>query len=230
MRIAQLLLIGLRKSVSTVRSVFLDLSDNILTMKLAVYSDKEKVVKIITESFKNNPHLNCIVKNDQKKPQRLSKLAEYAFYVGWRRNGVFLTEDEKGVVIIYEQNKHNYNFKELFLQVQMVFQTFTLPRILKVAKLESTIKKNRCNGFEYLYLWFFGVADESLGSSNARELMKFVFSMSAEKQLPICIETSLCRNAKIYERFGFQSYRQLYEPERELRVWFMRRDFAVNSQ
>lgn len=198
-------------------------------MKLAVYSDKEKVVRIISESFKNNPHLNCIVKNDAKKPQRLSKLAEYAFYVGWRRDGVFLTDDEKGVVIIYEQNKHNCNLKELFLQLKLAFQTFTLPRVLKVAKLESTIKKNRCNGFDYLYLWFFGVADESLGSSNARELMKFVFSMSNEKQLPICIETTLSRNAKIYERFGFKSYRQLYEPDKDLRVWFMRRDLALTN-
>jgi hypothetical protein len=196
-------------------------------MKLAINSDKDKVVRIISESFKNNPHLNCIVKNDARKPQRLAILAEYAFYVGLRRNGVFLTEDEKGVVIIYEQNKIGCNFKELLLQVKLAFRTFTLPHVYKVAQLESLIKQNRCSGFDYLYLWFFGVADESLGSNNARDLMKFVFALSKEKQLPICIETSLSRNAMIYERFGFKSYRQLYEPDKDLRVWFMRREPMV---
>lgn len=194
-------------------------------MKKAIASDKDKVVKIICESFNTNPHVNFIVKKDAKRSERMVTLAEYAFKYGLRRNGVFLTDDGLGVAIIFEYGKVKMNLYEYWLQVILVFNCFTFSRSLMVDKIESQIKKNRASDVEYLYLWFFGVADEALGTSNGRDLMKFIFKMSSDQKLPIYLETSLRRNTAIYKRFGFEEYNILETRKEDLTMWYMKRPF-----
>lgn len=51
-------------------------------MKQAVREDKDKVVKIIIESFDSNPHVNFVIKNDRKRHKRIVEMARYAFEFG----------------------------------------------------------------------------------------------------------------------------------------------------
>ena len=194
-------------------------------MKKAQETDKDKVVKIICESFNTNPHVNFIVKNDEKRSQRMAAMAEYAFKFGMIRNGVFLTDDGLGVAIIFNYGKVNMNLYEYWLQVILVFKCFTLSRAFMVDKLESQIKKNRASNVEFLYLWFFGVANEALGTNDARELMKFIFQMSFDQKLPIYLETSLKRNEIIYKRFGFEEYNVFETGKNDLTMWYMKRPY-----
>lgn len=194
-------------------------------MKTAVRSDKKNVVKIIIESFDKNPHINAIVKNDKNREARMITLAEYAFELGFRRNGIFLTEDSLGVAIIYPYGKIPLNLKEYFFQLKLVLKTFTIKRVLKVNKLENMITRKRAKHVEFLYLWFFGVANEALGSDDARDLMKFIFQLSKEKKLPIYLETSIKRNSIIYKRFGFEAYDILQTGFNNLTFWFMKRPY-----
>ena len=194
-------------------------------MKEAQITDKNRVVKIICESFNTNPHVNFIVKKDEKRSDRMVVLAEYAFKYGMRRNGVFLTDDGLGVAIIFNYAKVKMNLYEYWLQVILVFKCFTLSRSFMVDKLESLIKKNRASDVEFLYLWFFGVADEALGTTNGRDLMKFIFKMSFDQKLPIYLETSLRRNTIIYKRFGFEEYNVFETGKKDLIMWYMKRPF-----
>ena len=194
-------------------------------MKEAQITDKDKVVKIICESFNTNPHVNFILKNDKKRGARMEALAQYAFIYGMRRNGVFLTDDGLGVAIIFSYNEVKMNLYEYWLQFNLIFKCFTLPRSLMVGKLESQIKKNRASDIDFLYLWFFGVADEALGTTNGRDLMKFIFKMSLDQKLPIYLETSLRRNTIIYRRFGFEEYNVFETGHEDLTMWYMKRPF-----
>ncbi|MDZ4667908.1 MAG: hypothetical protein SGJ00_08485 [bacterium] len=194
-------------------------------MKNASKADKERVVKIICESFNTNPHVDFIVKNDAKRPQRMAALAAYAFEVGMRKNGVYLTDDGLGVAIIFKYDKFKLSLYEYWLQLGLVFKVFTPARAIMVDKLESLIKRNRASNISFLYLWFFGVADESLGSTNGRDLMKFIFKLSQEAKLPIYLETSLRRNMIIYKRFGFEEYNILNTKKKDLTMWYMKRPF-----
>lgn len=194
-------------------------------MRKAEKSDKDRVVKIICESFDANPHVNLIIKNDKKRPSRMAAMAEYAFEVGMRRNGVHLTDDGLGVAIIFDFNKVKLNLYEYYLQLLLIFKSFTVPRALMVNSIENLIKKNRASDVEFLYLWFFGVADEALGTSDGRDLMKFIFKMSSDQKLPIYLETSQRRNNLIYKRFGFEDYNTLKTGHGDLTMWFMKRPF-----
>jgi len=192
-------------------------------MRKAEKSDKDKVVKIICESFDSNPHVNFIIKNDKKRAARMVAMAEYAFKFGMRRNGVHLTDDGLGVAIIFEYDKVPMNLNEYYLQLQLVFKAFTVSRALMVNKLENLIRKKRAAKVNFLYLWFFGVADEALGTSDGRDLMKFIFTMSKNQNLPIYLETSLKRNSIIYKRFGFEEYNIFRTGHDDLTMWYMKR-------
>lgn len=194
-------------------------------MKRAIRSDKERVVRIICESFDKNPHINYIIKNDDKRSMRIAILAEYAFELGMRRNGVTLTDDELGVAIIYRNNFVKMNLYEYWLQAGLALKAFSLLRALKVNKLESLVRKNRETKVDFLYLWFFGVADEGLGTDDGRDLMKYIFKLSFDLKLPIYLETTLKRNNIIYKRFGFEDYKVLNTGIGDLNFWYMVRAY-----
>jgi hypothetical protein len=194
-------------------------------MKKAELSDKEKVVKIICESFNTNPHVNYILKKDEKRDKRLAALSEYAFYFGMRRNGVYLTDDGQGVSIIFEYNKVKMNFYDYWRQLILIFKCFTVSRAYWVYKVEKQIKLNRASNVNFLYLWFFGVTNETLGTSNGRDMMKFIFDMSLNKKLPIYLETSLRRNSVIYKRYGFEEYNVFETEKKDLTMWYLKRPY-----
>jgi hypothetical protein len=192
-------------------------------MKKATKEDKNHVVKIICEAFYHNPHVSFIVKNDEKKPERMKALAEYAFDLGMRREAVFLTDDRLGVSIIYRYGEVKMGLKEYLRQIKLIFSTFSWERGWKIYQLEKEIWAKRSQDTPYLYLWFFGVADEALGTNNARDMMRFIFQMSADQQLPMVLETSAKRNQVIYKRYGFVEYDCFETGRDQLTMWYMRR-------
>ena len=194
-------------------------------MRKADLSDKDKVVKIICESFDTNPHVNYILKNDAKRAKRLAYLSEYAFYYGMRRNGVFLTEDGQGVSIIFAYHKVKMGLKDYWGQWKLILKCFTLFRALKVYRVEKHIKNHRASNVEFLYLWFFGVTNETLGTSNGRDMMKFIFDMSLQQKLPMYLETSLKRNSIIYKRYGFEEYNVYHTEDQLLMMHYLKRPY-----
>ena len=192
-------------------------------MRKANKSDKDKVVKIICESFNKNPHLNYIVKSDRKRNKRMAYLAEYAFNMGLKRDGVYLSDDERGVAIVYQNSKVKPNFSNCLSQLKLGFKVFSPFRIVSICKLESRIKFNRESEGDFLYCWFLGVENSALGTHTAWELMKNIFELSEKCNLPIQVETSLKRNNIIYQRFGFENYNILRTHKGDLTFWFMKR-------
>ena len=136
-----------------------------------------------------------------------------------------MTEDEQGVSIIFEYDKFKLRFYDYWLQLILIFKCFTLSRAIYVYKVEKQIKLNRASNLNFLYLWFFGVTNEALGTSNGRDMMKFIFDMSLQKKLPMYLETSLKRNSIIYKRYGFEEYNVFETEKKDLTMWYLKRPF-----
>lgn len=198
-------------------------------MKLAKATDKEKVLRILCESFDKNPRVNFILKQDHRKSQRLRALAEYAFEIGLRRNGIFLTDDNLGLAILFPSQRWKLSLYEHWLQIKMALRCFSIERLPLVHKVENVFQANRTKQENYLYFWFFGVANEALGSGDARELIHYAFDLSAKTNLPIYLETSLERNTRIYARYGFQIYNKVNVQNSNLCLWYMKRPCSVHE-
>ncbi len=191
-------------------------------MKKAVISDKKLVTDIISESFNYNPSVISAIKPGEKqKKQRLNGLAEYAFKTALRRNGVFISSDRKGVAICYRYNEKKESIIDYWNQLVLVIKSIGISRIFKLLKRESYIKKMRPESGNYLYFWFFGVAETGRGQGAATELKDAIFREAENKNLPIYLETSVEKNKIVYERYGFEVYH--IQKNNNMTLWFMRR-------
>ncbi len=194
-------------------------------MELAKKTDKQLVVKIISETFWDNPGVNTVIKNDSSKKSRIECLAEYAFEYAQKREGVYLSADKKGVAICFNRMEcKKYFLSEIWLQAKLIFNAICISRLTRVMKREKHIKKIRPMDSNYLYFWFFGVLEEARSAGTAKQIKDFIFSISEQKKLPIYAETTVEKNKRVYEFYGFKTYHTWKDIDNNITVWFMKRD------
>ena len=188
-------------------------------MKLAEYTDRALIIEIFLQSYKDNPHVRYLI-GDRFISFRLKTLANFVFDIAIKRKGIYLSEDKLGVVVMFPCVCIPLNFIEKIKQYLMVIRAFNLYRLFKIISIEAAIKKERKANPNDLYVWFYGVSEQGAKQHTARNLMKDMFNVSLIKQVDLIAETSLARNQKIYERFGFVTYHQRAF---DFPVFFMRR-------
>ena len=172
----------------------------------SIKSERQLVRDIITDSFLGNPSVMDAVGNSGNTTQKISALADYAYKTCKRRNGVFLSSDSNGVALCYRYNSHKESISDYWNQFLLVIQCTGLRKALKLLKKDGYIKLQRPADGDFLYFWFFGVSATGRGQGAALELKDQIFEMARADQLPIYLETSVERNKRIYERYGFRVY------------------------
>lgn len=197
-------------------------------MSILSKEDKHLAIQILSDSFQQNPSVNWVIKNDLKRKERIHSLAEYAVKSAALKNGVFLSSDKSGVAVCYENMQKKNNIMEYVYQTKLVINSIGIRRVLKVLKRELYIAKIRPLNENFLYFWFFGVLPNHRGNGAAKELKESIFALAREKGLPIYLETSVFKNKKVYERYGFEVYHLWDEPGQDIKLWFMRKSFSEN--
>ncbi|MEO9964715.1 MAG: hypothetical protein ABJF11_02935 [Reichenbachiella sp.] len=191
-------------------------------MQRATKADEGVVIDIIADSFPTNPSVLSVIKNDHKEPQRMRALARFVFRTSLRKNGIFLSSDRQGVAVCYQLNNHKDTLIDYWNQAVLAFSAIGIERIGKVLRRDIYVKKKRPADGRYLYFWFFGVSQEGKGKGAAYELQKHVFGMAESQQLPIYLETSIAKNKRVYERYGFEVYHTWDYKSEGITLWFMR--------
>lgn len=193
-------------------------------MRKATPYDEQLVVDLITESFQSNPSVLSAVKNDNKKNTRIRELARYAFRTAITRNGVYLSSNTDGFAICYQYNKKKNSFIDYLNQIRLILKSVGINKVPSILHRESYINKVRPKSGNYLYFWFYGVNNLGKGGPSANELKDAVFQESEDKQLPIYLETSVAKNKRVYERYGFQVYHTWNNEKEGITLWFMKRE------
>jgi ribosomal protein S18 acetylase RimI-like enzyme len=169
------------------------------------YSDKQWIVDTLTEAFIDNLSVKFVVKQDQKRDQRLRYLMDYSFEVCWNWGEVYVTEDKKGVVLFVLPHKKKNIFKAATLDIKLALKTVGLKQTFKVLSRESMIKKHHPK-HPFYYLWFIGISPESQGKGFGSKLMEEIVAESEKRNYPIYLETSTLRNLPFYKKFQFETY------------------------
>ena len=63
-------------------------------------TDRATVVDILTASFNDNQSVNYIIKQDNKRLERIKGLMEYSFDVCILFGDIFLSDDKKGCALL----------------------------------------------------------------------------------------------------------------------------------
>src|ERR1035437_10151897 len=119
----------------------------------AEYNDKNLVVNILAESFDVNQSVNYVIRQDNKKFERIKKLMEYSFDMCYFYGDVFLSDDKKGCALILLPDKKKTNLKSILLDIKLIISCIGLSNIKKAMDREAKIKKLQPEGLKY-YLWF----------------------------------------------------------------------------
>ena len=172
------------------------------------YKDKELIVNILARSFDQNKSVNYIVKQDNKRAQRMKKLMEYSFDVCHLFGDVYMSDDKRGCALIVMPDKKRTNLKSILLDAKLAFSCVGLANLNKALARESKIKKLHPNELFY-YLWFIGVDPSEQNKGIGTVLLKDIINESVALKRPIYLETSTLKNIPWYEKFGFSVYQKL---------------------
>jgi ribosomal protein S18 acetylase RimI-like enzyme len=190
-------------------------------MKNASISDKECVVSILTQSFLKNPTLLYLIRNKRNKERYIKRVVNYAFNFAIRREGVFLSENRKGVAICFQYNYMKQDYIDIIRLSKAIISAFSIRKLLVTAYHNYHIEKQRPSDGRYLYFWFFGVDPQEQPKQSAKDLATNIIKMSNYQELDIYAETTLEQNKRVYERYGFEVYKHWQNPINKINVWFM---------
>ena len=192
-------------------------------MNLATPKDTERIISIFQEAFIDNPHI-CYLLGKSRLREKIAIMTSHVIDIAMKRQGVYLSKDGEGVLIVFEADKLPLSFTEKCAQYWMVVRCFNLRNIFAIARTEKKVKALRHVQPGDLYVWFYAVSDKGLGGKTARELLHNLFDLALEKNAAILAETSIARNMVVYKRFGFEAYHQ--QQFESFPVFYMRRPAA----
>jgi hypothetical protein len=192
-------------------------------MYLATPRDTQRIIAIFQEAFIDNPHI-CYLLGKSRLPEKIAILTSHVIDIAMKRQGLYLSKDGEGVLIVFEADKLPLTFFEKCAQYWMVLRCFNLRNIFTIARTEKRVKALRHAQPGDLYVWFYAVSNKGLGGKTARELLHDLFDLAQEKNAAILAETSIARNMVIYKRYGFEAYNQ--QQFDSFPVFYMRRPAA----
>ncbi len=177
---------------------------------------------ILFDAFKENPSLNWIVKQGAGTDERLHHLCEYCLQVSVLKNGAFISSDEHGVALVYNNKTKIAPFKSLQLCFNLIRRSIGFHRLPRVLYRQYLVKRLRPSN-EHLYFFMIAVEKNCNGTGTIAELKNAVYQMSFNCRLPLYAETSLPKNKIVYERFGFKTYNELVLPGAQFKLWFLKK-------
>lgn len=189
-------------------------------MRRANYRDKKIVIDILTDSFESNQSVSYIVKQDNKRLDRIRALMDYSFEVCYLFGDVFISDDNEACALIVYPEKKKTSLKSILLDIQLIVRCIGIKNIKKTMEREALIKK--VQPLEpMMYLWFIGVNIRNQNKGIGSSLLQSILQLSSEKKRPVYLETSTVKNLPWYNKFGFEIY---HEHDLSYRLYFLKRE------
>ncbi len=190
----------------------------------ATRADKQAVIDIIVKSFDHIPGIKWIIGNNGNREKRLRAMADFIFEKAFARDGVVLSADRQGVGIYFRFNGKKTSLRDYWNEIKFAFRCIGLARAGEIMNREKYILSQRPADGNYIYYWMFGVKPDARGNGAARELKNLIMEESRNQQLPIYLETTVEKNRRVYERYGFQLYHTWHVEKRNVTIWFMKKE------
>ena len=174
----------------------------------ATIKDRQKVVLLLEQAFKDNLSVNFIVKQDKKRFHRIKALMEYSFDTCMEFGEVLLSEGNDATVLLLYPHLKKSSIYSFWLDIKLILKTIGIERIGKAIKREGLIKKLQPKE-PMVYLWFIGVNPLVQHCGIGSKLLQETLELAELKYLPVYLETSTVNNIAWYKCFGFKIYDQL---------------------
>ncbi|UJH92578.1 hypothetical protein LZ575_08910 [Antarcticibacterium sp. 1MA-6-2] len=187
--------------------------------------NKEEVIEHVSYLLQEVTTSMEIVKDDHKREQRFKYLAKYMVEKAIEKDGLIVSENGRGVAILYRTNSKDKNFwKDLVQDLKLAINVTGIRKGLKAMKNQKYVKDQRPKEGDYLYCWFWGILPDSRGSDDSKtayEMKNRFYEIAKELQLPIYAESRNRRISLAYRRYGFELFHEWNHPSGDV-MYFLR--------
>ncbi|MGC9343295.1 MAG: hypothetical protein ACP5E3_11390, partial [Bacteroidales bacterium] len=183
-------------------------------------NDKEIIIETVARAFSQSPRLLSIMK-DGDKERRLRIMAEYAYHLVSKFDGIYLSEDKTTVLMYWTKKQYKRDLIDLYRYLTMFFKCIKPGKAISTMKREKLVESLRPDLPDYIYVWVLGQNPEKTSLRGLADIRDHLFGISEEKNLPILIETTVEKVLKLYKYVGFDIYNEWYDETINMPVWFL---------
>ncbi len=185
--------------------------------------DRDHVVGILHSAFEaihDNNSINFIVKQDEKRSERIKALMEFLVDDSLDFGEVLLSDKRNACILIKYPHTAKTTFAVMWRHVKLAFKCIGLTNVPKVLKRQAAIKKHHVKE-AYIHPVIMGATSEVRGFGYGARLIKQLFEDREEETiLPVIIETTTDENLKMYQRFGFKLFKEVQT--KDFPLYFLR--------
>lgn len=98
-------------------------------MRKAGISDKSIILDILTRSFDDNKSVNYVIKQDQNRVDRITKLMDYSFNVCNEFGEVWISDDQQACALILFPDKKRSSFRTLLWDFKLALSVIGIDRV-----------------------------------------------------------------------------------------------------
>ncbi|WP_452231187.1 MULTISPECIES: GNAT family N-acetyltransferase [unclassified Lacinutrix] len=175
-------------------------------MRKATYVDKKIVSEILVSAFsplQENNSINLVVKQDEKRIERMHILMEYLFERAILFGEVYISNNNKACLLLKFPHKEKVTYKTIALDIKLAFKCIGIAHVYGVLKRQIIANKNYPKE-NHIRPMIMGVRDEYKENGTAARLMIEVKNKYINTELPVIIDAASLKNVKMYQKFGFK--------------------------
>lgn len=184
--------------------------------------DRKRVIDILARAFEDNPRVMASIRTN-RKARNLRLMAEFAYGLVCRYDGVFLSKDRSTIMMYYTAGEYHRGFRDNMRWLWMALRALRLSKIIPTIRREFLVEKLRKDYEDYIYVWILASDPDVRGLSGLADVRDHLFGMSERMQLPILIETTVEKVRKLYHYVGFREYHHWHDAVEAMDVWYLER-------
>ncbi len=175
-------------------------------MRVATKEDKALVCQLLTSAFESldaGNSINYVVKQDERRVQRMTVLMEYLFDRSILFGEIYIADNEKACLMIKYPRQERLTFRTLGLDIRLAVKCIGISRVIKILKRQRIVKKF-APAEEHITPVIMGVEEDHQGRGTAVRLMLEVKNAFVDNRLPVIIDAASRANVEMYQKFGFK--------------------------
>lgn len=166
--------------------------------------------------------MGWVTGNARNKNAAYRAVAEYMHDHSALQNGVYLSTDQAGVLLVHNVRQKPPIVAALILKIKLL-RSVGLRRSISVMKRNRYIRAHHPSDRKFLHVPYFGVEPGERGRGAAIELKNMLFRQSEEMGIPIYLETTQEQNKRVYERYGFRVFHEFVFRNSGFTTWMLKR-------
>lgn len=188
-------------------------------MQRAGLDDKATVLKILLKSFKNDPYMNWLLKESNRRDKH-KVIIEFVVDETFRKGEIYLSDDYRATALWNSEKKEKISFNYIWRNLSFLFK-FGIKATVSIIKKDKFTHDQYPKESAFYHLFLIGVLPEVQGKGLASELINPMIENKIKNSIPLYLETANPVNVEIYKKKGFSVFKSVDRDD--ITIYFMRR-------